>query len=106
MANGRVGTRPGAGRKPGSKNKLTEAKKARLSDLAGAYTEKALATLAEIMQDEDANAAARVSAANSLLDRGHGKPIQATTEIPATEVPVPFDGWHIERAESDPPETD
>lgn len=73
MASGHGGARSGAGRKPGSRNRLTKAKKATLSDLAKAYTEKALATLAEVM--ESGSDAARVSAANSLLDRAYGKPV-------------------------------
>ena len=56
------------------KNKLTVKKKATLSELAGAYTEQALATLAEVMLDQEQTGTARVAAANSLLDRAHGKP--------------------------------
>ena len=51
-----------------------------LRALAQERTEEALAVLAEIMADKDAPHAARVSAANALLDRGHGKPMQ-TTEV-------------------------
>ncbi len=47
-----------------------------LVDIAMGYTPDALSTLAEIMQDKKAPAAARATAANSLLDRGHGKPKQ------------------------------
>ena len=36
------------------------------------YTEKAIEALAEIMESGESEAA-RVSAANALLDRGHGK---------------------------------
>lgn len=77
MANGRGGARAGAGRPAGARNKLTTAKKQTLTEMAGRYTETALATLAEIMQNAKAPAAARVTAANSLLDRAHGKPVQA-----------------------------
>jgi hypothetical protein len=106
MASGRGGARSGAGRKPGSRNKLTKALKVSLTDLAQTYTETALQTLAEIMKDKRANAAARVTAANSILDRGHGKPVQANVEIPHDKLPAPFDGWYIERVKPDPPETD
>jgi hypothetical protein len=44
--------------------------------LAREYTEQAVATLAEIMIDREAPQAARATAANSLLDRGWGKPVQ------------------------------
>lgn len=35
-----------------------------------------MTTLKEIMLDKDVNASARVSAAQALLDRGWGKPVQ------------------------------
>ena len=44
--------------------------------LARSHTETALKTLAGIMRQPEAPAAARVAAANSLLDRGWGKPSQ------------------------------
>ena len=43
---------------------------------AQAYTDDALATLAQIMKAGESEAA-RVAAANSILDRGFGKPRQA-----------------------------
>lgn len=67
------GKRPGAGRKPGGVSKA----KRELADMAKDYADKALAVLAEIMGDNQQPAAARVSAANAMLDRGHGKPAQA-----------------------------
>lgn len=48
-----------------------------IKSLARAHTETALKTLAGIMEQPDAPPAARVAAANSLLDRGWGKPVQA-----------------------------
>lgn len=96
MANGRGGKRPGAGRKPGSKNKPTVEMGQTLTEMAASYTPAALQTLAEIMQDRGATATARVSAANSLLDRAHGKPHQGTYEVPPEDRPQPFDGWHVE----------
>ena len=45
--------------------------------LARTYTKAAIETLAGIMQDTAAPKAARVAAANGLLDRGYGKPPQA-----------------------------
>lgn len=45
-------------------------------DLARTYTEEAIRTLAEIMGNGDMKEAARVSAAQALLDRGWGKPAQ------------------------------
>lgn len=69
----RGGARPGAGRPKGVPNKAT----ASIRDAAREYTEQALLTLAEVMADEEQPAAARVSAANALLDRGYGKPSQS-----------------------------
>ncbi len=71
MQNG--GKRDGAGRKQGSINKV----KLELREAAKAYTQQALDTLVKIMGDNSMPAAARISAANILLDRGHGKPSQA-----------------------------
>ena len=48
-----------------------------IRSLARGHTEGCLATLASIMHATDAAPAARVAAANSLLDRGWGKPVQA-----------------------------
>lgn len=72
------GTRVG-GRKKGTPNKATADVKA----AAQHYTTQALTVLAEIMNSPEHPAAARVSAANVLLDRGHGKPSQAV-ELDAT----------------------
>lgn len=73
--NSNRGSKPGerrGGRTKGTPNKVTVA----LKDMARRYSEEALAILAEIMGDDAAPAAARVSAASALLDRGHGKPSQ------------------------------
>ena len=68
-----MATRPKTGgRVAGTPNKATASLKA----LAGNYTAQALETLASIMNDVEQSAAARVAAANSLLDRAHGKPRQ------------------------------
>lgn len=69
----RGGKREGAGRKPGQRNKLTVDAKRSLSEIAADYTAEAIGTLATIMRDEKSPAAARATAANSILDRGHGK---------------------------------
>ena len=45
-----------------------------MQELARAYTEAAIDTLAAIMSDEKASPAARIAAANALLDRGYGRP--------------------------------
>ena len=60
------------GRQAGTPNKAT----ASIREAAQQYTDEALKTLVDVMGDETAPHAARVAAANSLLDRGHGKPRQ------------------------------
>lgn len=67
------GKRNNAGRKQGSINKV----KLELREAAREHSQAALETLVGIMNDDEAPHAARISAANSLLDRGHGKPTQS-----------------------------
>jgi hypothetical protein len=69
----RGGAREGAGRPPGSQSKAT----IEVKEAAAVYSADAVATLAKIMTDGRQPAAARVSAANAILDRAHGKPKQA-----------------------------
>jgi hypothetical protein len=47
-----------------------------VQELARQQSPHAIDTLAEIMSDEKSPPAARVAAANALLDRGYGKPTQ------------------------------
>jgi hypothetical protein len=71
----RLGTprRAGAGR--AGRNRVG----ADVRALAQTHTPSAIETLVDVMQDAEAPAAARVMAANALLDRAHGKPPQAIT---------------------------
>lgn len=89
MAAKRGGSRPGAGRPKGAKSRATIEAKATLSDLAKAYTADALRTLSEVMQNSESDSA-RVAAANSLLDRGYGKPAQAMTLSGDPDNPLPI----------------
>ncbi len=52
---------------------------AEVKELSRAHTGAAIETLASIMSNPKAAPAARVSAANALLDRGYGKPPQHIT---------------------------
>lgn len=70
---GRGGKREGAGRPSGAVNKAT----ASIRDAAQEYSEEALAVLVSVMNTTTESAAARVAAANSVLDRAHGKPTQS-----------------------------
>lgn len=47
-----------------------------IKSLARTQTRQAFETLVQIMRDKNAPAHARVSAANAILDRGWGKPMQ------------------------------
>lgn len=76
MAGTRGGARPGAGRKPG---KVSAAKRA-IAEVAREHCGAALAVLIEIARDKSASSAARVSAANAILDRGYGKPVPMVFE--------------------------
>lgn len=66
----------GAGRPRGAKDKLTREAGATISEMAREYTRDALMALVVIAQSGESEAA-RVSAANALLDRGYGKAPQA-----------------------------
>ena len=65
---------------PGGRPKVV----AEVKELARAHTGEAIETLVSIMTNPKAAPAARVSAANSLLDRGYGKPPQHITGDVAT----------------------
>ena len=69
----RGGHRSGAGRPTGRLNKTTSEQSKRLSELAKDYTHDALMTLIDVAKNGRSDAA-RVSAANALLDRSYGKP--------------------------------
>jgi hypothetical protein len=62
------------GRKAGTPNKVTSDVKA----LSGVYSAEAVQTLVDLMRDETAPPQTRLAAANSLLDRAHGKPVPVT----------------------------
>ena len=57
---------------PGGRPKVV----AEVKELARKHTGKAIETLVSIMANPKAAPAARVSAANALLDRGYGRPAQ------------------------------
>lgn len=82
----RGGKRDGAGRPAGTPNKATVEQKATITDLAREHTVLALQALVDVAGT--GSDSARVAAANALLDRAYGKPVQAT-EGPAK------DGGHI-----------
>lgn len=72
MAN-RGGARPGAGRKKGA---VSQAKRD-IAEMAKEHAEAALNVLVTIANSAKASDAARVAAANAILDRGYGKARQS-----------------------------
>jgi hypothetical protein len=59
-----------------------------VQELARKQSPQAINTLAKIMGDEKAPPAARVAAANALLDRGYGKPTQPISQTMAKVDPT------------------
>jgi hypothetical protein len=85
--------RPGMSGNPGGRPKRPQTIEGRriyrdVRLAARELTHDAIDTLATIMNDPKAPAAARISAAVALLDRGHGRPFQAVN------VKV---GWDLEQ---------
>ena len=64
---------PGTSGNPSGRPKET----GEVRELARQHTDKAIATLADIMEDAKQPPAARVAAASALLDRGYGKAPQS-----------------------------
>jgi hypothetical protein len=56
-----------------------------VQELARQKSPEAINTLSNIMHDEKAPPAARVAAANALLDRGYGKPTQPISQTLAKD---------------------
>ena len=86
----RGGKREGAGRPKGAVNKAT----ADIRDAAQEFTTEALQTLAQVMRNSESDAA-RVAAANSILDRGHGKPKQALDVDANVKAAITAVEWRI-----------
>lgn len=101
MANQHGGARAGAGRKKGSKDKLTKELKMTLTELAQQHTADAVKTLVEVMNNKQETGSARIAASNSILDRGWGKPIQGVVNVDPDKTDLPFDGWQIARVQPD-----
>ena len=79
------GARMGAGRPTGALNKATKEQGARLSELAKSYTDIAFSTLVDVAMNGSSDTA-RIAAANSILDRGYGRPkadLEEVVNLPA-----------------------
>ena len=86
--------RPGQSGNPNGRPKVV----ADVQNVAREHSSEAIETLAGIMRDPKAPAAARISAASALLDRGYGKPsqaIDATTNVHyfVSDQPMTEDEW-------------
>jgi len=66
-------SKPAGRRKPVAAAKPAEGERPAIARLARAHAEAALAALIEVMGDRNATAAARISAAGTLLNWGFGK---------------------------------
>lgn len=64
-----------------------------VKDAARAHTADMLAVLVDVAMDVGAPPAARVAAANAVLDRGHGKPV---TNVEAKVATVDINAMHLE----------
>lgn len=86
------GSQPGerrGGRQKGTPNKASKWT-APLREMAGEYTEEAVKVFVSVMRSSDAPPAARVIAADRLLDRAHGKPAQALEHSGPDGGPIPI----------------
>lgn len=79
----RGGKREGAGRPKGAVNKAT----ADIREAAREYSERALMVLVQVATAGESEAA-RVAAANAILDRAHGKPRQTSEVTGADGAPL------------------
>lgn len=81
------------GRVKGVPNKMT----ADIRALAQEYGPAAIQTLAQIMQDTEQAAPARVAAARELVDRGYGKAVQQTEISGKDGAPLAYE-FRVQRA--------
>ena len=73
MARSSATFKPGVSGNPGGRPKVI----GEVRDLAREHTVTAIDTLVSIMCNENVAAAARITAAQAILDRGYGKPSQS-----------------------------
>lgn len=86
----RGGKRDGSGRPKGAVNKAT----ADIREAAQEYSAQALAVLVRVATQGESEAA-QVAAANSILDRAHGKPKQAVDVQADVKATIQAVEWRI-----------
>jgi predicted ArsR family transcriptional regulator len=84
------GKREGAGRPKGAVNKAT----ADIREAAQEYSDQALQVLVSVATSSDSDAA-RVAAANAILDRAHGKPRQAVDVDANVKAAITAVEWRV-----------
>lgn len=95
----RGGKRPGAGRKRGSRDRATGKQIASISELARQHAVEAIETLVSVAKGGESEAA-KVSAANAILDRGYGRPSQAIQHSGTIQV-VNITSQHLDKLTDD-----
>ncbi len=81
------GSRKGAGRPAGSKNRTGNEERLCLAQMARQHTRQAIEVLIDIALTGRTDAA-RVSAASAILDRGYGKPTASEPDRPIASTPT------------------
>ena len=83
----RGGYREGAGRPRGALSRATAEHSQRLSEIARCHTEDALEVLLDVAKHGRTDAA-RVSAANAILDRAYGKARDCDVKYAGSDIPT------------------
>jgi len=91
----RGGKREGSGRPRGSRSAATKDQIANISEMAKMHSADALEAL-HLIATQGESEAARVSAANSILDRAFGKPQQAIDHSSTDGTMSPIVGFTLE----------
>lgn len=76
---GKGGFTPGRSGNPSGRPKRDE-RHQRIEDIAKEHTEDAIAALADIANNPESNERARVAAAEAILDRGWGRPVERSEQ--------------------------
>ena len=78
------------GRPPGARNRASPAQHMTMQLAARQYSADAIRLLAMVMYNPNAELSQRIRAANSLLDRAHGKPQQSVEPLDQRQTETEF----------------